>query len=559
MGSILLSGFQGYLSCLYIPRTNSIHNLLISACLFSGNRQFLVALPTDPFRVVSRVFSNGVPSTIHLVRMKKVLIANRGEIAVRICKTLKRMGIRTVAVYSDADRSSKHVKLADEAYYLGPSPSSQSYLNTARLLEIALDRGVDGIHPGYGFLSENAAFADLVERNGIVFIGPSSQSISMMGSKLAAKQAVKEYDIPMIPGTDHPVTDEAEAVRIAADIGFPVLIKASAGGGGKGMRIVHSEKELPGQMKRAISEATSAFGDGSVFIEKFFTAPRHIEMQILADKHGNVIHLNERECSIQRRHQKVIEEAPSVVVDAAMREAMGRAAIFVAKSCQYHGAGTVEFLVDETLHFYFLEMNTRLQVEHPVTEMTTGLDLVEEQIRIARGERLRYEQKDIGLHGHALELRVYAEDPEEDFMPSIGRLDTYIEPEGPGIRVDSGFEEGMDVPIFYDPMLAKLITWGNSRTEAIGLMKKAIRQYRIGGVRSTLSFGCFVMNHPDFLNGTFNTHFVEKNFSKEKYLKAIETESRVAALIAARIHRQITEQVREPRHDKGNWNVKSRS
>jgi propionyl-CoA carboxylase alpha chain len=487
--------------------------------------------------------------------MHKVLIANRGEIAVRIIRTLKIMGIRTVAVYSEADRKALHVRMADEAYLLGPAPSSQSYLNTQKILEIARSAGCEGIHPGYGFLSENPVFADEVEKSGIEFIGPSSHAISVMGSKLAAKEAVKKYDIPMIPGTDEPIDDPERAIRIAEQIGFPVLIKASAGGGGKGMRIVENKKDLPEQMQRAISEARSAFGDGSVFIEKFITSPRHIEIQILADKHGNIIHLNERECSIQRRHQKVVEESPSIIVDEDLRARMGQAAIYVAKSCGYVGAGTVEFLVDENRQFYFLEMNTRLQVEHPVTEFITGLDLVAEQIRIARGEKLKYQQEDIGIRGHAIELRVYAEDPEEEFMPSTGKLDIYSEPSGHGIRVDSGFEQGMDVPIYYDPLLSKLITYGKTRMEAIDTMKKAIKNYRIAGVKSTLSFGCFVMNHPAFISGDFNTHFVGEYFSKEKYKEAITQESRVAAMLATRIHQKITKRVKEPKHDNGEWGV----
>jgi propionyl-CoA carboxylase alpha chain len=487
--------------------------------------------------------------------MQKVLVANRGEIAVRVMKSLRLMGIKSVAVFSEADRKAVHVKMADEAYCIGPAPSAKSYLNTKKIIEVALSTGSDGIHPGYGFLSENANFADEVERNGLEFIGPPSNAISIMGSKLAAKEAVKKYDIPMVPGTDEPVSDIQRAIEIAEEIGFPVLIKASAGGGGKGMRIVHDKDNLPEQMQRAISEAKSAFGDGSVFIEKFITSPRHIEIQVLADKFGNIIHLNERECSIQRRHQKVIEEAPSVLLDDTLRHQMGEAAIHVAKSCNYVGAGTVEFLVDEQKNFYFLEMNTRLQVEHPVTEFITGVDLVEQQIRIARGEKLSIQQQDIGIDGHAIELRVYAEDPEEGFMPSIGNLSKYVEPKGEGIRVDSGVEEGLDVPIYYDPLLSKLITYGKTRMEAVENMKKAIKNYRIAGVKSTLPFGCFVMNHQAFNAGDFNTNFVDTYFSKEKYLKAIEKESLVAAMVAAKIHRQNTKKVIEPAHDKGDWSV----
>ncbi|NND11538.1 MAG: ATP-grasp domain-containing protein, partial [Flavobacteriaceae bacterium] len=384
--------------------------------------------------------------------MKKLLVANRGEIAIRVMKTAKKMGIKTVAVYSNADRNALHVKYADEAVLIGEAPSSESYLRGDKIISVAKDLNVDAIHPGYGFLSENADFAEACEKNNIIFIGPKSKAIRVMGSKLEAKEAVKKYDIPMVPGIDESITDVKKARQIANDIGYPVLIKASAGGGGKGMRIVEKEKDLESQMKRAISEATSAFGDGSVFIEKYVTSPRHIEIQVMADTHGNVIHLFERECSIQRRHQKVIEEAPSSVLTPELRKEMGEAAIKVAKACDYVGAGTVEFLMNDKLDFYFLEMNTRLQVEHPVSEWITGTDLVELQIRVARGEELPLNQEDLSINGHALELRVYAEDPLNDFLPSVGHLDVYRLPVGEGIRVDNGFEEGMDIPIYYDPM-----------------------------------------------------------------------------------------------------------
>lgn len=354
--------------------------------------------------------------------IKKILIANRGEIALRIMKTAKNMGIATVAVYSEADRDAPHVKFADEAVCIGPPPSNESYLLGDNIIEIAKELSVNAIHPGYGFLSENADFAEKVEESGMVFIGPKSHAIRVMGSKLAAKDTVKAYGIPMVPGTDDAITDVKAAKDIAKEIGFPILIKASAGGGGKGMRIVENEKEFEEQMKRAISEAENAFGDGSVFIEKFVTSPRHIEIQILADNYGNTVHLFERDCSIQRRHQKVVEEAPSSVLTPKLREQMGAAAVKVAKSCDYVGAGTVEFLLDENLNFYFLEMNTRLQVEHPVTELITGLDLVEQQIHIANGQKLAFTQEDLNITGHAFELRVYAEDPLNNFMPSVGKF-----------------------------------------------------------------------------------------------------------------------------------------
>ncbi len=424
------------------------------------------------------------------------------------------------------------MKFADEAVCIGEAPSNQSYLLGSKIIKVAKELGVDAIHPGYGFLSENADFAEEVEKNNIIFIGPKSKAIKIMGSKLAAKEAVKKYDIPMVPGIDKAITDVNTAKITAREIGFPILIKASAGGGGKGMRIVEKENDLDSQMQRAVSEATSAFGDGSVFIEKYIASPRHIEIQIIADSHGNVWHLFERECSIQRRHQKVIEEAPSVILTPKLRLKMGEAAIKVAKSCDYLGAGTVEFLLDENNNFYFLEMNTRLQVEHPVTELITGLDLVELQIKIARGEKLNIKQEDLKIKGHAVELRVYAEDPTNDFLPSVGRLDTYTIPTGKGIRVDNGFEEGMDIPIYYDPMLSKLITYGKTREEAIQIMIKAIDNYNISGVQTTLPFGKFVFEHEAFRLGNFDTHFVKKHFTSDVIRSAQEKEAKIAALVA---------------------------
>lgn len=464
--------------------------------------------------------------------MKKILVANRGEIALRVMKTAKKMGIKTVAVYSVADRQSPHVKFADEAVCIGEAPSNQSYLLGDKIIEVCKALNVDGIHPGYGFLSENAKFAELAEKNGITFIGPKSHAIEVMGDKLAAKDTVKAYDIPMVPGLDHAITDIDEAKKVAKEVGFPILIKASAGGGGKGMRIVEKEADFESQMQRAISEATSAFGDGSVFIEKYVGSPRHIEIQVLADTHGNVVYLFERECSVQRRHQKVVEEAPSAVLTPEIRKAMGESAVKVAKSCDYVGAGTVEFLLDENKNFYFLEMNTRLQVEHPVTELITGIDLVEMQIRVARGEVLPIKQEDLQIKVHALELRVYAEDPLNDFLPSVGNLSTYILPEGEGVRVDNGFEQGMDVPIYYDPMLSKLITYGKDRNEAIQLMLQAIQDYKIEGVSTTLPFGTFVCKHDAFVSGDFDTNFVKKYYSPEIIKESQAKEAEVAALVA---------------------------
>ncbi len=445
--------------------------------------------------------------------IKKLLVANRGEISLRIMRTAREMGIATVAVFSEADRLSPHVMYADEAICLGPAPSSESYLLGDKIIRMAKELGVDAIHPGYGFLSENENFARLVAESGIVFVGPSPESIRVMGSKLAAKQAVAKYNIPLVPGTEEAISDLGEAKKRALEIGYPILIKASAGGGGKGMRVVDNEGEFEEQMQRAVSEAKSAFGDGAVFIEKFITSPRHIEIQVLGDQHGNVVHLFERECSIQRRHQKVIEEAPSAVVSEEMRSAMGKAAVGVAKACDYYGAGTVEFIVDDKLNFYFLEMNTRLQVEHPVTEMITGKDLVREQLKIASGMPLDFKQEDLKINGHAVEVRVYAEDPKNNFLPDIGTLETYKRPQGPGIRVDDGFEEGMTIPIYYDPMIAKLITHAANRESAIDRMLRAIDDYKISGIQTTLDFCKFALTHEAFRSGNFDTKFVENYFS----------------------------------------------
>lgn len=430
-------------------------------------------------------------------------------------KTAKEMGIKTVAVFSEADRLSPHVKFADEAVCLGPPASAQSYLLGEKIIEVCKELNVDAIHPGYGFLSENADFAKKVSDSGLIFVGPSPHSIEVMGSKLAAKQAVGKYDIPLVPGTEEAISDIPEAKKIAKKIGYPILIKASAGGGGKGMRIVENESEFEEQMDRAISEAISSFGDGAVFIEKFIISPRHIEIQILGDQQGNVVYLFERECSIQRRHQKVIEEAPSSVVTPKMRKAMGEAAVGVAKACDYYGAGTVEFIVDDRLNFYFLEMNTRLQVEHPVTEMITGKDLVKEQILIAEGNPLSFSQEDLRINGHSVEVRVYAEDPKNNFLPDIGTLNTYRRPQGPGIRVDDGFEEGMKIPIYYDPMIAKLITHAETRQGAIERMISAIEDYQISGIQTTLSFCKFALKHEAFSSGNFDTKFVEEYFKPE--------------------------------------------
>lgn len=478
--------------------------------------------------------------------MKKILVANRGEIAIRVMRTAKKMGIKTVAVFSEVDRNALHVKYADEAVCIGPAPSNESYLRGDKIIEVAKSLNVDAIHPGYGFLSENADFAELCEANNIIFVGPRSKAIKVMGSKLAAKETVKGYNIPMVPGTDEAITDIPKAKKIAKGIGFPILIKASAGGGGKGMRIVENEAEFESQMDRAISEATNAFGDGSVFIEKYVASPRHIEIQVMADMHGNYLHFFERECSVQRRHQKVVEEAPSAVLTPELREKMGQAAINVARSCDYIGAGTVEFLLDENLNFYFLEMNTRLQVEHPVSEWIAGVDLVELQIKVARGEQLDIKQEDLKINGHALELRVYAEDPMNDFLPSVGNLEVYKLPEGENIRVDNGFEEGMDIPIYYDPMLSKLITYGDTREEAIELMIKAIDNYHVKGVQTTLAFGRFVCEHDAFISGNFDTHFVKKYYSPALLEEQHKLEAEIAAKIALKRYLEDQKLLRVP-------------
>lgn len=469
-----------------------------------------------------------------MAKINKLLIANRGEIALRIMRTAREMGIKTVAIYSEADRNSLHVRFADEAVCVGPAPSSESYLRGDKIIEVCHKLGVDAIHPGYGFLSENAGFARQVREAGLIFVGPSPEAIEIMGSKLGAKAAVAAYNIPMVPGTPEAISDRAAAKATSAQIGYPVLIKASAGGGGKGMRIVEKEADFDEQMDRAVSEAISAFGDGSVFIEKYVTSPRHVEIQVLGDQHGNIIHLFERECSVQRRHQKVVEEAPSAILTPEIRDAMGKAAVDVARACGYYGAGTVEFIVNDKLDFYFLEMNTRLQVEHPVTEQITGVDLVEQMIYIAEGKPLAIKQDALRIKGHAIEVRVYAEDPANNFLPDVGTLDTYVRPQGNGIRVDDGFEQGMAIPIYYDPMIAKLITYGDTRTEAIQKMIRAIDEYQLSGVQTTLPFCRFVMEHEAFRSGQFDTGFVGRYFTPDVLKTEPNTaEEELAAVLAA--------------------------
>ncbi len=436
------------------------------------------------------------------------------------------------AVYSEPDRNSPHVLFADEAYLIGPAPSSQSYLRGDYLIELCLRHGIDAIHPGYGFLSENAAFARAVEQAGLILVGPSALSMDLMGNKLSAKKAVADFNIPMVPGTPGAISDMAEARKVAESIGFPVLLKAAAGGGGKGMRVVNASSEFEEQLQLAQNEARSAFGDDAVFIEKYIGSPRHIEIQIMGDQHDNVVYLFERECSIQRRHQKLVEEAPSSCLTPEIRKAMGEAAVRVAKACHYYGAGTVEFLVDEDLNYYFLEMNTRLQVEHPVTEMITGLDLVRLQIEVAEGKALSFKQEDLKIHGHSIELRICAEDPRNNFLPDIGKLERYVRPQGTGVRVDDGYEQGMDIPIHYDPMIAKLVVHAETRELAMDRMIRAIAEYDIRGFATTLPFGDFVMRHAAFRSGQFDTKFIERYFKPELLDSQSDELAEIAALAA---------------------------
>ncbi|MBK9109171.1 MAG: acetyl-CoA carboxylase biotin carboxylase subunit [Saprospiraceae bacterium] len=485
--------------------------------------------------------------------MRKLLIANRGEIAVRIIRTAKKMGIKTVAVYSAADINALHTQLADEAYYIGESASRDSYLKMDRIVEVAHKSGADAIHPGYGFLSENPEFAKKLEVEGICFVGPTSQSMLQMGSKIKAKQLARKLNVPLVPGTDEPINDLDLAKTIANKTGYPLLIKASAGGGGKGMRLVSNESELETQLKSASNEALTSFGDGAVFIEKQILSPRHIEIQILTDKYGNGVYLFERECSIQRRHQKIIEEAPSCCLDNLVRERMGSDALKLALACGYVGAGTIEFLVDENLHYYFLEMNTRLQVEHPVTEYITGLDLVQLQIEIAEGKAIPFKQSDLKINGHSIELRICAEDPSNSFLPSTGKLEVYKIPEAYGIRVDNGYAEGMEIPIQYDPLIAKLIVHGKDRKDAIHKLKAAILEYYIEGIETTLDYGSYVLNHPDFVSGNFDTSFV--SIYMDDFLNSLneETHNEAFALMGLKIYLAELNKIKTPLSQSKNW------
>jgi len=486
--------------------------------------------------------------------IQKILIANRGEIACRIIKTARKMGILTVAVYSEADRKALHVQMADEAFLLGPAASSQSYLLGEKIIGIALSCKADAIHPGYGFLSENADFSDKVKASGLIFIGPSGDSMRNMGAKIGAKEIAGKANVPLVPGTDGAITDVKEAEEFAQKIGFPVLIKASAGGGGKGMRIVENAQEFASQVERAMSEAKSSFGDGSVFVEKFIAKPKHIEIQVLADQHGNVVYLFERECSIQRRHQKVVEEAPSAVVSPALRKQMGESAVMLCHACNYEGAGTVEFLLDENGSFYFLEMNTRLQVEHPVTEYITGLDLVEWQIRVANGEQLGFEQNELTINGHALELRLCAEDPLNNFLPATGILERYRLETSKDVRLDTGFIEGDEIPVYYDSMIAKLIVHAPNREAAIQKMTQAIDSFDLKGIPTTLEFGKFAVNHPAFKDGSFDTNFVKNYFSEELLIETSKEAAMVAALAAITFYQQNKDKLNLPEQHPSHWN-----
>lgn len=443
--------------------------------------------------------------------IKKVLIANRGEIAVRVMRSCREMGIISVAVFSEADRTSLHVRYADEAYFIGPSPSNESYLVIDKIIDAAKKSGACAIHPGYGFLSENAEFSKRCEKEGIIFIGPSADVISVMGDKITARQTMISSGVPVVPGTKENITSEKKLLSVVKEIGLPVMIKASAGGGGKGMRLVKNEKDIISSLRAAKSEAKAAFGNDDVYIEKYIESPHHIEFQILGDTHGNVIHLCERECSVQRRHQKVVEETPSPLMTPELRENMGKDAVSAAKAVKYVGAGTIEFLVDIKLNYYFLEMNTRLQVEHPITERVIGIDLVKEQINIANGKKLSRKQKDIHQSGHAFECRIYAEDPENNFMPSPGLIKHIREPLGLGVRTDGYVYEGYNIPLFYDPLISKLIVWAKTREESIARMKRALHEYKITGVKTSIKFLKKIFETPDFVKGKYDTHFIQNN------------------------------------------------
>ena len=490
-----------------------------------------------------------------IINIKKVLIANRGEIAVRIIRACRELGIETVAIYSDADRESLHVRQAKEAYHIGAPPPRESYLNIEKILDVAKRANVDAIHPGFGFLSERVEFAQAVINAGLVWVGPPPDAIRVMGNKETARETMKAAGVRVIPGTEPGISDD-EMVKIANEkIGFPLMVKAAAGGGGKGMRIVRDPKALPSAIDNARREAESAFGDGTVYLEKLIEGARHIEFQVLADHAGNTIHLFERECSIQRRHQKLVEEAPSVIMDEALRRNMGEMAVQAAKAVNYVGAGTIECLVGKDKDYYFLEMNTRIQVEHPITEMITGVDLVREQIRVARGRRLSIKQEDLTISGHAIECRINAEDPYNNFMPSVGSVSTYVTPSGPGVRLDSGIYEGYEVTPYYDPMLAKLICWGETRAEAIIRMRRALDEYKIMGLKTNIPFHQHLMNSQRFLAGRYDTEFVEHHFEMNEDQSNLKPD--VAAIVVALVEHQNRQKaaqiVQRNERDTSNW------
>ena len=485
--------------------------------------------------------------------IKKVLVANRGEIAFRIMRSCREMGISTVAVYSEADRAAMHVRYADEAYLIGPAPSAESYLNIDRIIEAARKSNADAIHPGYGFLSENAAFSERCSKEGIEFIGPGPDAIRQMGDKITARKTMIAAGVPVVPGTVEMITDYNEALKTIREIGLPVMIKASAGGGGKGMRLVKREEDIESALRGARSEAKTAFGDDAVYIEKYIESPHHIEFQILADKHGNAVHLFERECSVQRRHQKVVEETPSPLLTPEVRAEMGAHAVAAAKACNYHGAGTIEFIVDDQLNYYFLEMNTRLQVEHPITERVVGVDLVKEMINIANGYELPFKQDELKQSGHAIECRIYAEDPDRNFMPSPGTIRHISEPLGLGVRHDGYVYEGYTIPIYYDPMISKLIVWAGNREEAINRMSRALEEYKITGVKTSIPFLAKIMEAEAFRSGKYNTHFIEENseflFGKPDCDGVCEDIALISAYLeyTSRLQQvQLTEQVNKP-------------
>ena len=491
---------------------------------------------------------------------KKILIANRGEIAVRVIRACREMGARTVAVYSEADRGALHVRMADEAYAIGAAPSRESYLVIDRIIDAAKRSKSEAVHPGYGFLAENAVFAKACEDSKITFIGPSPASITLMGSKIEARRAVAKDGVESVPGTLEPIVSNDEARAIAASVGFPIMLKASGGGGGKGLRFVKSESELESALRNTRSEALAAFGDDAIYIEKFVDRPRHVEIQVLADRHGNAVYLGERECTIQRRHQKVIEECPSPIVDADLRRRMGEAALKVVKAANYYNAGTVEFLVDPNHRFYFLEMNTRLQVEHPVTELVTGLDLVKLQIGVAGGGKLPLNQEQVTMHGAAIECRVYAEDPDNNFFPSPGKIVMLRTPSGPGVRDDSGVYEGWTVPIEYDPLISKLATWAGTRDEAIARMKRALFEYKIEGIKTNIGFFLEILNHPDFRKGDFDTGFIDRWLESRGHQAEINGIDRdLAALGAALLHSERSVMTAEtPSQPPNAWKIDGR-